>query len=56
MYIFMQKLVIKTRSIEFMPFYLSLSTFLMSLSFLAYGMFKDDPFIYVSTIFPAEPL
>ncbi|KAH9749239.1 Bidirectional sugar transporter SWEET2a [Citrus sinensis] len=47
MYIFMQKLVIKTRSVEFMPFYLSLSNFLMSLSFLAYGLFKDDPFIYV---------
>ncbi|ESR62833.1 hypothetical protein CICLE_v10016510mg [Citrus x clementina] len=45
--LFIIKLVIKTRSIEFMPFYLSLSTFLMSLSFLAYGMFKDDPFIYV---------
>lgn len=45
--LFIIKLVIKTRSVEFMPFYLSLSTFLMSLSFLAYGMFKDDPFIYV---------
>ncbi|PON54614.1 SWEET sugar transporter [Parasponia andersonii] len=42
-----QKLVIKTRSVEFMPFYLSLSTFLMSLSFSAYGMSKYDPFIYV---------
>lgn len=45
--LFIIKLVTKTRSVEFMPFYLSLSTFLMSLSFLAYGMFKDDPFIYV---------
>lgn len=53
MFIFMQKLVIKTRSVEFMPFYLSLSTFLMSLSFFAYGLFKDDPFIYVSiTLLP----
>ncbi|PON85000.1 SWEET sugar transporter [Trema orientale] len=42
-----QKLVIKTKSAEFMPFYLSLSTFLMSLSFSAYGMSKYDPFIYV---------
>ncbi|KAF5475248.1 hypothetical protein F2P56_007077 [Juglans regia] len=41
------KLVIKTRSIEFMPFYLSLSTFLMSLSFFAYGVLKYDPFLYV---------
>lgn len=31
-----------------MPFYLSLATFLMSLSFFAYGMFKEDPFISVS--------
>ncbi|KAL5577082.1 hypothetical protein UlMin_018781 [Ulmus minor] len=41
------KVVIKTRSVEFMPFYLSLSTFLMSLSFFGYGMSKYDPFIYV---------
>ncbi|XP_047318684.1 bidirectional sugar transporter SWEET2a-like [Impatiens glandulifera] len=40
-------LVIKTKSVEFMPFYLSLSTLLMSISFFAYGMFKADPFIYV---------
>ncbi|XP_024192490.1 bidirectional sugar transporter SWEET1a-like [Rosa chinensis] len=42
-----QKLVIKTRSIEFMPFYLSPATFLISLSFFAYGLFREDPFIYV---------
>lgn len=40
-------LVIQTRSVEFMPFYLSLSTFLMSTSFLLYGVFNFDPFIYV---------
>ncbi|XP_050230908.1 bidirectional sugar transporter SWEET2 [Mercurialis annua] len=40
-------LVYKTKSVEFMPFYLSLATFLMSLSFFAYGMLKYDPFIYV---------
>ncbi|XP_076896413.1 bidirectional sugar transporter SWEET2-like [Bidens hawaiensis] len=39
--------VIQTRSVEFMPFYLSLSTFLMSTSFLLYGIFNFDPFIYV---------
>ncbi|KAF8018906.1 hypothetical protein BT93_H3717 [Corymbia citriodora subsp. variegata] len=44
--LFIIKLVIKTRSIEYMPFYLSFSTFLMSLSFLAYGLLKADPFIY----------
>ncbi|CAI9294996.1 unnamed protein product [Lactuca saligna] len=40
-------IVIQTRSVEFMPFYLSLSTFLMSTSFLLYGVFNFDPFIYV---------
>ncbi|XP_043688146.1 bidirectional sugar transporter SWEET2-like isoform X2 [Telopea speciosissima] len=45
--LFIIKLVIRTRSVEFMPFYLSLSTFLMSISFFAYGIFKGDPFIYV---------
>lgn len=35
-----------------MPFYLSLATFLMSLSFFAYGMFKQDAFIYVSNLNP----
>ncbi|XP_076891876.1 bidirectional sugar transporter SWEET2-like [Bidens hawaiensis] len=40
-------LVIQTKSVEFMPFYLSLSTFLMSTSFLLYGVFNIDPFIYV---------
>ncbi|PSS02968.1 Bidirectional sugar transporter SWEET2a like, partial [Actinidia chinensis var. chinensis] len=38
--LFVINLVIKTKSVEFMPFYLSLATFLMSLSFFAYGMFK----------------
>ncbi|KAG4947052.1 hypothetical protein JHK87_043059 [Glycine soja] len=42
-----QKLVIRTKSIEFMPFYLSLSTFLMSFSFFLYGLLSDDAFIYV---------
>ncbi|CAA2982777.1 bidirectional sugar transporter SWEET2-like isoform X2 [Olea europaea var. sylvestris] len=44
--LFIINLVIKTRSVEFMPFYLSLSTFLMSTSFLLYGIFSFDPFIY----------
>ncbi|GAB4849294.1 Bidirectional sugar transporter sweet2 [Ancistrocladus abbreviatus] len=39
-------LVIQTRSVEYMPFYLSLSTFLMNVSFFAYGIFNKDPFIY----------
>ncbi|TMW88433.1 hypothetical protein EJD97_018570 [Solanum chilense] len=45
--LFIINLVIRTRSVEYMPFYLSLATFLMSLSFFAYGMFKQDPFIYI---------
>nr|CAD1834796.1 unnamed protein product [Ananas comosus var. bracteatus] len=40
-------LVIKTKSVEFMPFYLSLATFLMSVSFFAYGMLLHDFFIYI---------
>ncbi|XP_004233011.1 bidirectional sugar transporter SWEET2a [Solanum lycopersicum] len=45
--LFIINLVIKTKSVEYMPFYLSLATFLMSLSFFAYGMCKNDPFISV---------
>ncbi|XP_068661040.1 bidirectional sugar transporter SWEET2a-like [Aristolochia californica] len=45
--LFIINLVIRTKSVEFMPFYLSLSTFLMSLSFLSYGMLKHDVFIFV---------
>ncbi|KAH9313049.1 hypothetical protein KI387_028084, partial [Taxus chinensis] len=41
------KLVIQTNSVEYMPFYLSLSTFLMSTSFFAYGILGHDPFIAV---------
>ncbi|KAI6687135.1 hypothetical protein NL676_023963 [Syzygium grande] len=45
--LFVINLVIRTKSVEFMPFYLSLSTFLMSTSFLLYGLFNDDVFVYV---------
>ncbi|XP_073061334.1 bidirectional sugar transporter SWEET2a-like [Primulina eburnea] len=45
--LFIINLVIRTRSVEYMPFYLSLATFLMSISFFAYGLLKHDPFIYV---------
>ncbi|XP_044953644.1 bidirectional sugar transporter SWEET2a [Hordeum vulgare subsp. vulgare] len=40
-------LVIRTKSVEYMPFYLSLSMSLMSVSFFAYGALLDDFFIYV---------
>ncbi|CAO2836326.1 unnamed protein product [Amaranthus hypochondriacus] len=45
--LFIIRLVIRTKSVEYMPFYLSLSSFLMSASFFAYGMFNWDAFIYV---------
>lgn len=45
--LFIINLVIRTKSVEYMPFYLSLSTFLMSASFFAYGIFNHDIFIYV---------
>ncbi|KAG2677633.1 hypothetical protein I3843_12G109100 [Carya illinoinensis] len=45
--LFIINLVIRTKSVEFMPFYLSLSTFLMSTCFFLYGLFNDDIFIYV---------
>ncbi|KAG7581973.1 SWEET sugar transporter [Arabidopsis suecica] len=46
--LFVINLVIRTKSVEFMPFYLSLSTFLMSASFFLYGLFNSDAFVYVS--------
>ncbi|PWZ31633.1 Bidirectional sugar transporter SWEET2b [Zea mays] len=38
--------VVRTECVEFMPFYLSLSTFLMSASFAVYGLLLRDFFIY----------
>ncbi|CAN1230365.1 Bidirectional sugar transporter SWEET2a, partial [Linum grandiflorum] len=45
--LFIINLVIKTRSVEYMPFFLSFATFLMSVSFSVYGLLKADVFIYV---------
>ncbi|KAH0464501.1 hypothetical protein IEQ34_007287 [Dendrobium chrysotoxum] len=45
--LFIINLVIKTKSVEFMPFHLSLATFLMSISFFSYGMLLRDFFIYI---------
>ncbi|XP_039030695.1 bidirectional sugar transporter SWEET2-like [Hibiscus syriacus] len=39
--------LIRTKSVEFMPFYLSLSIFLLSTSFFLYDIFNFDAFIYV---------
>ncbi|KAL3737238.1 hypothetical protein ACJRO7_026067 [Eucalyptus globulus] len=41
-------LVIKTKSVEFMPFLLSLSSFLCGIFWLAYGLLSQDPFLIVS--------
>jgi len=43
-------LVIRTECVEFMPFYLSLSTFLMSASFAMYGLLLRDFFIYLPNV------
>ncbi|KAK1353928.1 Bidirectional sugar transporter SWEET [Heracleum sosnowskyi] len=45
--LFIIRLVIRTKSVEFMPFYLSLSTFAMSVCFMLYGIFNFDPFVYI---------
>jgi solute carrier family 50 protein (sugar transporter) len=49
-----QRLVIKTKSVEFMPLLLSLSVFLCGTSWFIYGLLGLDPFIYVraTTFFP----
>ncbi|CAL4910866.1 unnamed protein product [Urochloa decumbens] len=39
------KQVVRTRSVEFMPFYLSLFSFLTSLIWMVYGLLGRDPYI-----------
>uniref|UniRef100_A0A453G7D9 Uncharacterized protein n=1 Tax=Aegilops tauschii subsp. strangulata TaxID=200361 RepID=A0A453G7D9_AEGTS len=43
----LQRLVIKTKSVEYMPFLLSLSVFLCGTSWFIYGLLGLDPFIYI---------
>ena len=43
----MQKKVIETKSVEYMPFYLSFFSFLASSLWLAYGLLSHDLFLAV---------
>ncbi|KAL3521844.1 hypothetical protein ACH5RR_014678 [Cinchona calisaya] len=45
------RLVIQTRSVEYMPFFLSLSVFLCATSWLIYGVIGKDTFIIIPNSF-----
>ena len=44
----MQRLVIKTKSVEYMPFFLSLFCFLCGTSWFIFGLLGRDVFVAVS--------
>lgn len=49
-YLCMQRVVIRTKSVEFMPFFLSLFMFLCATSFCVFGVLGGDPFVAVSRV------
>nr|GMD50254.1 bidirectional sugar transporter SWEET1-like [Ipomoea batatas] len=42
------RVVMKTKSVEFMPFLLTFSIFLCGTAWLIFGLLENDPFVYVS--------
>lgn len=47
-YEFKQRMVIKTRSVKYMPFSLSLATFVNSIVWCLYALMPLDPYILVT--------
>lgn len=45
------RLVVKTKSVEYMPFFLSLFVFLCGTSWFVFGLLGKDPFVYVNNGF-----
>ena len=46
-----QRLVIKTKSVKYMPFFLSLASFMNGVVWVIYACLKFDPYILVNFLF-----